>query len=121
MNDSTPWRPSRSAAMTIAALSAWPILYFCIFFGFILFMMVAGGSEQQSGWPLLFKSVIVLHLLTILLMFVLLAIYIVHLVRTDLIAKDQKVIWLLVLFFGNVFAYPVYWYLFIWKPLRGDA
>ncbi len=55
------------------------------------------------------------HILTMFLMFALTAFYIVYLFRTDRVAQDKKALWAVVLFFANVFAFPVFWYLYIWK------
>jgi len=54
-------------------------------------------------------------LLVILLGFGLLVFYLVHLRRTNLIPRDRRSRWLLILWAFNIFAYPVYWYRFIWK------
>jgi hypothetical protein len=41
--------------------------------------------------------------------------YIVNVFRNERVVKDQKVLWAVVLFLGNVMAMPIYWYLYIWK------
>jgi len=33
----------------------------------------------------------------------------------DLIDKDKKVLWAVVIFMGSMIAMPIYWYLYIWK------
>ena len=54
--------------------------------------------------------------------FALMAYYIVNVFRNDRVAKDQKVLWLIVVFMGGFIAMPVYWYLFIWRePPPGGA
>ncbi|MEA2488948.1 MAG: hypothetical protein QOH21_740 [Acidobacteriota bacterium] len=122
MSTSSPWRPSRGAAVAIGILSIWPIIYMCLFMAFVAmtFLSAAGGGSSASPFPALFRYVMVLHLLTMLMMFALTALYVVHAFRTDLIPNDKKVLWVVVLFLGNLVAFPIYWYLFLWQPLRVD-
>ena len=44
-----------------------------------------------------------------------LIIYIVHVYRNRNIDNGQKHLWAALLFFGNIFVYPFYWYLHIWR------
>jgi len=62
-----------------------------------------------------------MHIATMLEIMGLLVVYIVHLFKTDRVPKDQKALWAVVIFLGSVLAMPVYWYLYIWKPLRVAA
>lgn len=58
------------------------------------------------------------HFLTIVLMFGLLAIYEVHLFRTDRIPQDKKPPWAVELFLGNMVAMPISFDLDVWKEPR---
>lgn len=111
------WRPSRATAILIGIVSAWPIVYMCFFVASMAYFFIAADSQEPAGLPELFKYVFILHLLTILLMFVLLTVYIVHAYRTDLVPNDKKVLWVVILFFGNFIAIPIYWYLYMWRPV----
>jgi hypothetical protein len=51
---------------------------------------------------------------------VLLAIYITFLFKTDRVPQDKKTLWAVVLFCGNLFAMPVFWYLYLWKDPGPD-
>lgn len=35
--------------------------------------------------------------------------------RNTRIPQDQKILWYLVIFFGNIIAYPIYWNIYIKK------
>ena len=72
-------------------------------------------SDGSSGPPLTFQIIFPLHALTMLEMFGLLAVYMMHVFKTDRIAQDQKVLWAILIFMGNMIAMPIYWYLHIWK------
>jgi hypothetical protein len=56
-----------------------------------------------------------MHFFTMIVIFALTAFYIVYLFKTDRVAQDKKALWAVVLFLGNMIAFPVFWYLYIWK------
>jgi len=114
----TPWRPSRATTLILGIASIWPIIYMGLFFGFIgYFFVAASQGNNASEFPATFKYLFLLHLLTILLMFTLIAVYVIHAYRTDLIENERRVLWVVILFFGNMIAFPIYWYLYLWRPL----
>ena len=108
---------SKPAKVLIAAATAWPLVYMFLFMGFIFSIVVRGlsGPHTRGEVPVAFKLVFLLHLLTILWMFALLAFYIIYLFKSDRVAQDKKALWAVVLFFGNMIAMPVFWYLYIWR------
>ncbi|MBV9495832.1 MAG: hypothetical protein JOZ54_16410 [Acidobacteria bacterium] len=113
------WRPSRPVALLLGIASLWPPIYMLLFFGVVaMFFLHPPGNSPHSGFPAAFGALFIVHLLTMLLTFALLAAFIVHAFKTDLIAQDKKVLWVVILFFGGIIANPIYWYLYIWKPLR---
>ncbi len=70
----------------------------------------------------MFGTIFVVHSLTILWTFALLAVYIRLLFKTDRVPADKKSLWAVVLFLGNMLAMPVYWYLYVWRePVVQDA
>lgn len=98
----------KSAKILLAILTAWPLAYMFIFFGF---MIIAMTSHNTSIFPVIF----IFHFATILLMFGLITFYIVDVFRNNRVKQDQKALWAVVIFCGNMIAMPVYWYLFIWR------
>lgn len=118
----TPWKPSKSVAYVIAVLTVWPPVYFCLFLAFIAFSFSSIANHPGGGTPRidLFAYVIPIHLLTMLLMFALTAVYVVHAFRSDEVAQDRRVLWVIILFFGNMFAFPVYWWFYM-RPSRPVA
>ena len=110
---------NKPVKLLVGALSLWPFLYIFVFFGFIatsfLWMTRAdGGRERSSGPPLAFLLLFAAHLATMLLIFALIAFYIVYLFKTDRVEQDKKALWAAVLFLGNMVAMPVFFYLYIW-------
>lgn len=94
-------------------------LFFAMFaFMWVHFANVASHHGRPAEPPMFFFYLFPLHFLTMLLMFGLTATYVVHAFRTDLVDPDKRVIWVIALIFGNILAFPIYWYLYMWRPLR---
>ncbi len=110
----------KPAKIALAIASIWPFIWMIIFISFVAGSMFWLSSYEKSGsrgqgMPIPFILLFAGHFFTILFMFALSAFYIVYLFRTDRVPQDKKALWAVVLFFANVFAFPVFWYLYIWK------
>ena len=114
---------TKSKAIALAAFTVWPFVYMLLFMASFLLTFATMGHQQNSAneIPWMFKIIIPLHIFTMLEVFVLIAIYIIHLFKTASVAQDKKALWAVVLFMGNIFAMPVYWYLHVWKPFKSRA
>jgi hypothetical protein len=102
---------SKLGKLLLGAGTIWPILYMFIFMGAAFSAVIFGESEPAALWAV----IIPLHLLTMLLIFGLMVFYVVNVFRNDRIKPDMKALWAIVLFMGNAFAIPIYWYLYIWR------
>jgi hypothetical protein len=114
----------KSMKILLGLATLWPFLYMILFFVFIfsaIIFMPNSGSEE-SGPPLFFVVIFPLHLLTMLWIMALTVFYMVNVFRNDLVDKDKKVLWAVVIFMGNIIAMPIYWYLYIWResPVAGS-
>lgn len=111
----------KTAKVLLGIATVWPLIYVFIFFAFVFSsaILAMNGSavigDPSSG----FGTIFILHMFTILLMFVLLAIYIVNVFNNDHVENDKKALWAVVLFLGNLIAMPIYWYLYIWRDTPG--
>ena len=103
---------SRPLALLVGLLTAWPPVYFV---GFTAVVLGAVGGDAFMGDRREFELLFRLHLLTMLVSMGLLAFFVVHCFRNDRVPQERRVMWLLVLFLGNMFAFPVYWYLHVWR------
>jgi len=106
---------SKNVRIALGIATFWPFVYIFIFFAFIISTIATKNSGQQDAR---FAYLIVIHFLTMFMMLGLVIVYIVDVFKNNLVNKDQKVLWAVVLFFGGMFAMPVYWYMFLWKPLK---
>ena len=105
----TPWKPSRPVAYFIGLLGIWPVIYFFIFIAFIVYTFAAIPKHGFEG----FRYIFLFHIGTMLLTFALMAVFVIHAFRTDQLAQDRRVIWVVLLLFFGPFAFPVYWWLYI--------
>jgi hypothetical protein len=108
---------TKRKALMLAALTLWPIVYMISFMGLMAYLTIFSQSEMPGFFGLL----VVVHLITMLEIFALLFVYIVHLYRMSGVPADKKALWTVVLLFCNVLAMPVYWWLYIWMPLNEQA
>ena len=115
---------SRRAKLFVGALTLWPILYIFLFIAFTFGMIFyAGGADAATRAqepPVAIMLVFALHFATILLIFGLIAFYIVYLFKTERVAQDKKALWAAVLFLGGMIAMPVFFYLYIWPEAGPD-
>jgi hypothetical protein len=112
--------------MVLCIATLWPLVYMLIFMGFVFSMVLRGNSQAKVGGelPSGVIAIFVLHGITIVWLWVLLAIYIYNVFHNDRVGKDKKALWAVVLFLGNMIAMPIYWYLYVWpddSTLRTSA
>ncbi len=58
------------------------------------------------------------HVLTMLVIFALIATYAVDIFRNPAVPEDRRVIWLLLVLLFGVFSMPVYWWLYMRQTAR---
>ena len=111
---------SKNKKLFLGAATFWPFLYIFIFM-FAMFGMMATMGPGSEGPPLAFFAIIIMHFITIFGVFGLMIYYIVHALKNEQLEGDRKILWAAVIFFGNMIAMPVYWYLKIWKAPELDS
>lgn len=107
---------TKPTKILLGLATLWPFFYMLLFFIFVfssVLFLSSPGSE--SGEPIAFVTLFVLHLITMFWSLALTVFYIVNVFRNERVDKDKKVLWAVVLFMGNMIAMPVYWYLYFWK------
>jgi hypothetical protein len=114
---------SKPAKIALGIATLWPLFYMLIFMGFCFYMLLSGvpAPEKGAGMPSEFMALFIMHGITILWQFALLAIYIHNVFTNDRVEKDKKALWAVVLFLGNMIAMPIYWYVYIWREDTAPA
>jgi hypothetical protein len=126
MPEPVPWNPSKSTRILIGIGTLWPPIYFVFFMASIGLSFVLFGKPSHKPPSIdVFKYLFPLHCFTMLLSFGLTAVYIVHAVRNAGLRQEMRLIWIIVLFMGNMFAFPVYWWLYLrpglTTPIEGSS
>jgi len=108
---------SRKKKLMLGVVTFWPPLYMCIFmsFFFIEFVFVGSGHPDLAGAS--FIVLFAMHAFTILMMLCLMVYYVLHALDNENLddKSNKRLLWVLILFFGNMIAMPIYFYRYIWK------
>ncbi len=92
------------------------ILPFLMFIPLTAQLGETSSSEEPPVWFfVMFFGSFAAQMLVWLLVLALIVFYIVHLFTTDRVRQDKKALWAVVLFLGNFFAMPVYFYFYVWQ------
>lgn len=107
----------KSTKILLGAGTLWPFVYIFIFilFFFTTALIAPGREEGTAVFGAMMVVILAMHLFTMALSMGLTIFYIVNVFRNPRVDQDKKVLWAVVIFFANLFAMPVYWYLYIWK------
>ena len=99
---------ARPLAAVVGVASVLPLVYLVYFIWHVT-------SLEHTGLTR-FEALLSLHLAMICLVVILLmAVYLFMLYRSAAVPENRRTLWAVVLFMANVFAFPVFWYLFLWK------
>ena len=91
------------------------VIAYMVAFGLLVKDVILYGNENQP-MPL-FSSMFWLFVLMLamgIVSFGLLVYYII-LVVNSIVNTEEKLLWIILFLLGNVLAFPVYWYMRIWK------
>ena len=109
---------ARAMAAFVGLLTLWPPAYTLIF----LWRVLGTGGDPalltgSDTFILLFR----VQLVTMVLTFGLMAYFVVHVFNNDRLSAEGRAMWLAMLLLGNMFAFPLYWLLQVWRatPRRG--
>jgi len=100
---------SKSQKIILGILSIWPLVYI------VFFVIYAFVISELTSSNVPFIILIVLHVLTILLIWAMIIFNIIHVLRTIKPPNELRIVWVILLLLGNMIANPVYWYLHIWR------
>ncbi len=111
---------SLTKRVLLGILAIWPLLWFFIFIGFVVMMVAtSGGSPSDDSASRdassMFLVIFPLHILTMLVMFALIAIYVILAAKNPQLDDTTRIIWVIMLAMFAVFAAPVYWWVYVRK------
>lgn len=98
-------------------LSVYPLLFLAVWLFMALGMGLLANIPSQTEPPFFmfpFFAIFPLHCFTILLQFVLMAFYLIHVIKNTTAAETVKIILGVGCFFMPFIAMPVYFYIYIW-------
>jgi uncharacterized membrane protein len=101
---------SRPVTILLGLVSVLPLAYVAYFISYMV--SLRPGIQPQ---PMALESLLSLHLATMGLTVALTALYLVIAYRSSQVPNARRTFWAVVLFMGNVFAFPIFWYMFLWK------
>ena len=112
----------KKKATALGVLTVFPVAWLVVSVAMLLAMAVRDspvtvGPMSDAPGVCLFAVFFFGHLATALLVCALVVFYIVHLFTTPLVPNDMKGCWAVVIFMGSIFSMPIYWRLYVWKPL----
>jgi len=87
-------------ALVLGCFTLWPIVYMILFMGvmFSQVLMLDMGKMPPSGeMPTMLKIIFPLHFFTMIWIFVLIAVYIRHIFKTEAVPQDKKALWAVVI------------------------
>lgn len=107
----------KTGAILLGLLAIEPALYVVFFMLFIFshFLTMSIGTDTFEN----IKYIFPFHFLTMILSVGMMIYFAIHALQSKLIESDKRIIWVLVLFFGNIYALPIYWFFFVFKPAFG--
>jgi len=105
---------NRIVALFWLLLTILPFVYFVYFFSLMSGPMPTSHTDMEAQFNFMFR----LHMAVMLGMLVLTASYIIYVFKTTHVPVEKKALWAVVLFMGSVLAMPIFWYLYVWRPLQ---
>jgi len=108
---------NRALALTWGALTLAPFLFLMYMVGFHTPPQLTGPEEARAYSMLMFR----LGGAVVIGGWFLVASYIIYACKSRHVPSGKKALWVAVLFFGNLFAMPVFWFLYVWRPLQVPA
>ncbi|MCA9392374.1 hypothetical protein KC614_04215 [candidate division WWE3 bacterium] len=107
---------SKGKKIFLGVLAIWPVFYLFVGVPFLLTQLATAFGDGVATIPdSTFAYFIVIHIVTVVLIFAQIIYYIVKAANNDAIEHNKKIAWYIGIFMGNIFAIPIYWYLHIWK------
>ncbi len=107
---------SRPLAALLGVVNLVPIAYLVFFFSVVLNRANPG---HEKDYPL--EWFFSMHIGVMVLNIALIIIYLVIAYRSQAVPNDKRSFWAVVIFMANMLAFPVFWYLYVWRRQSPQA
>ena len=118
-------RIRKPLALVIGLFTIWPVVYMVLFMAFFVVTAFTIFQQAQQHHPQpgpgFLPYIFVPHIATMLLMFALMAFYIVHVFKNTALKDDRRVLWAVVLFMGLPVSAPIYWWFYVWPQASSNV
>ncbi len=117
---------SKQGKILLGMVSFLPLVFIIIYaiFYYSMFAPSFHESIQQNGPPVFLlgdmNQMQISMALLIITALGLLIYYLIHVMNNRLLDSTDRLTWILIILLANVAAYPIYWYLKIWKRPEQD-
>ncbi len=102
----------------LGVLTITPLLGYGLLFLLVqIFSFKVSVEYMRDNWAVRY-AVTLLLAVTALSGISLMIYYIIHTIKSASLPSLFKVIWVMVLFFFNMFAMPIYFYIYVWRERR---
>lgn len=112
----------------LGVATAWPPVYLILFLIGVSAITIFLSPNRPSGQEVSpfavagFVAVFAVHMLTIVLVFALIAIYVVLALNNEQLEQSKKIAWVVLLCLFTMVTMPLYWYMYVWrKPMAASA
>jgi len=103
---------STGAKLFLGILTILPFFYIIAFIAIIIVMVTQIGGDTQSGPPV---ALFIAHGFFMLLILGLIVYYIIHALRNTRLPQTERLLWVIIIFVGNMLVMPIYWFLHVWR------
>jgi hypothetical protein len=109
--------PNRPVRLLLGALSVAPFLIMVSVFGSALVSAIAGrgsgllADDSDAGFFLFLTMTVGLGLFSVALV----GYYVFFIFCSERVRAEDKALWAIVLFMGNVIGIPIFWFVYFWR------
>lgn len=110
---------NKSSKVWYGILSILPLIffiaYFITFISFFFTLINQSSSSTVQPLPTAFLSMFVVLFLAVITMLINIVIFLIHAINNKTLTDNERLIWIIMFIFLGFVAFPVYWYMRIYK------
>lgn len=110
---------NKSSKVWYGILSILPLIffiaYFITFISFFFTLINQSSSSTVQPLPTAFLPMFVVLFLAVITMLINIVIFLIHAINNKTVTDNERLIWIIMFIFLGFVAFPVYWYMRIYK------